>query len=76
MQKLRVNNSRILKIKNAKFSGHYFYMNLNIYGDFQICISVPNYFGMITRKWMITWKTVMIQIYNEFGMHGFYYRKK
>ena len=28
-------------IKNAKFSGHYFYMNLNIKGDFQICISVP-----------------------------------
>ena len=28
-------------IKNAKFSGYYFYMNTNIYGDFQICISVP-----------------------------------
>ena len=35
------NNSRILRIKNAKFSGCYFYMNTNIYGDFQICISVP-----------------------------------
>ena len=31
---------RILTIKNAKLSGHYFYMNLNIWGDFQICISV------------------------------------
>ena len=36
-------------IKNAKPSGYYFYMNLNIWGDFQICISVPlthliNYF--------------------------------
>ena len=41
MQNLRVNNSRILKIKNAKFSGYHFYMNLNIYGDFQICIGVP-----------------------------------
>ena len=25
----------------AKFSGYCFYMNTNIYGDFQICISVP-----------------------------------
>ena len=38
---LRVNNSRILTIKNAKFSEYYFYMNLNILGDFQFCISVP-----------------------------------
>ena len=36
-----MNNSRILTIKNAKFSGYHFYMNLNIKGDFQICISVP-----------------------------------
>ena len=36
-----MNNSRILKIKNAKLSGYYFYMNLNICGDFQICIGVP-----------------------------------
>ena len=28
-------------IKNAKPSGYYFYMNLNIWGDFQICISAP-----------------------------------
>ena len=34
-------NSRILSIKKAKFSGYYFYMNTNIYGYFQICISVP-----------------------------------
>ena len=27
-------------IKNAKPSEYYFYMNLNIWGDFQICISV------------------------------------
>ena len=38
---IRVNNSRILTIKNAKLSGYYFYMNLNISGYFQICISVP-----------------------------------
>ena len=36
-----MNNLRILSIKNAKFSGYYFYMNLNIYRNFQICISVP-----------------------------------
>ena len=28
-------------IKNATFLGYYVYMNLNIWGDFQICISVP-----------------------------------
>ena len=33
--------SRILTIKNAKLSGYHFYMNLNVWGDFQICISVP-----------------------------------
>ena len=36
-----MNNPRILTIKTAKFSGHYFYTNLNIQGDFQIGISVP-----------------------------------
>ena len=38
VQTLRMNNSRILTIKNAKFLGYYFHMNLNIQGDFQICI--------------------------------------
>ena len=33
------NNSITFRIKNAKFSGYYFYMKK--YGDFQICISVP-----------------------------------
>ena len=28
-------------IKNAKFSGYYFYLNSNKWWDFQICISVP-----------------------------------
>ena len=41
IQTLRVSNSRILMIKNAKLSGYYFYMNFNIWGDFQIWISVP-----------------------------------
>ena len=39
LQTLRANNSRILTIKNAKFSGYYFYINLNIWREFQICIS-------------------------------------
>ena len=38
---LWVNNLKILMIKNAKLLGCYFYMNLNIWADFQICISVP-----------------------------------
>ena len=35
------NNSRFLRIKNANFSRYGFYMNTNIYWDFQICISAP-----------------------------------
>ena len=34
-------NSRILRIRNAKFSGCCFYMNTYVLGDFQICIIVP-----------------------------------
>ena len=30
MQTSRVNNSRILRVKNANFQGYYFYMNTNI----------------------------------------------
>ena len=41
LQTSRSNNSRILGTKNAKFSGYCFYMNTNIYWDFEICISVP-----------------------------------
>ena len=41
IQALPVNNSRTLTIKNVKFSGYYLHMNSNIWGDFQICISVP-----------------------------------
>ena len=42
LQTSQENNSRILRMKDAKFSGHCcFYRNTNIYRDFQICISVP-----------------------------------
>ena len=37
----QVNNSRILRIKNAKLIGYCFYMNPNMQGNFQICISEP-----------------------------------
>ena len=36
--------------KNAKFSGYFFYINTNIWGDFQICISVPLVTLKITQK--------------------------
>ena len=36
-----LNNLRIPRTKNAKFSEYYFYLNTNIYGDFKICISIP-----------------------------------
>ena len=39
---LPANKSRILRAKNAKFSGYCFYINTNIEGYFQICISVPS----------------------------------
>ena len=39
--KFTENNSRILRIKNTKFSGYSFYMKTNIQGHFQICVSVP-----------------------------------
>ena len=42
-----VNNSIILRIKNAKFSGCCIYMNTNIKGNFQVCISVPSRFAPV-----------------------------
>ena len=46
---MRANNSRILRIKKAKFSGYCFCMNTNIKGDFQICIGVPLNTQMLAR---------------------------
>ena len=40
-QSLRLNNSKIIRIKNSKLSRYYFYMNSNWQGNFQICIGVP-----------------------------------
>ena len=41
LQTSRANNSRILRIKSAKFSRYCFHMNTNIWGGFLICITVP-----------------------------------
>ena len=41
LQTSRANNSRILRVKDAKFFGQCFYLNISIQGEFQICISVP-----------------------------------
>ena len=42
---LKISHGQITQVtlesKNAKFSGYCFYMDTNIWGDFQICISVP-----------------------------------
>ena len=56
MQTLLVNNSKILTIKNAKLSGYYFYMNLNIWGDFQICISVPLRCKQLKYQALLSWR--------------------
>ena len=63
MKTLRVNNSRILTIKNAKFSGCYFYLNFNIWKDFQICISIPLMFLKFFRK---VWKNSRNSFVMEF----------
>ena len=39
-------------MRNATFSGYYFYMNTNIQGDFQICISVSLTF-VVRKKWIV-----------------------
>ena len=42
LQTSLANSSRIVRIKYASISEHCFSMNTNIYGHFQICISVPS----------------------------------
>ena len=56
---LQVNNTKILRITNAKLPRYCFYMNTNIEGDFQICTSAPlTYLPQITKKqwrWKLPW---------------------
>ena len=47
---LLANDSRILRIRNAKFSGYIFYMKRNIWRDFEICSSVPLRSVLIWRE--------------------------
>ena len=53
MQTLWVNNSRILRIKNTKFSEYYINLNSTIQEDFQICISV--YLQIFLSKKQVSW---------------------
>ena len=41
-------------MKNAKFLEYHFYLNTNIYGDFQICISVP-----LSKVNLDTWESIL-----------------
>ena len=54
---------KILTIKNAKFSEYYFYINLNVWGDFQICISVP-------LIYMIQLETISVLLNAEVNIAG------
>ena len=67
IQASRVNNWRVFKIKNAKFSGYCFYMNTNI-TDLQICISVPS--NQIDQKQPPkVWKVVLRNFTKFTGKH-------
>ena len=72
LQTSRANNSRIVRIKNAKFSGYCFYMNKNIHGDFQICISVPlmqdSEFHKRRLQW--SWSSTYLRYKQDFLMMG------
>ena len=69
---MRANNSRILWIKNVKFSGYCFYMNTNIQTNLQICISVPlinvfqSSFDDSKRKQNKIWADQGSEFYNKF----------
>ena len=58
-----MNNSIILTIKNANISGYYFYMNFNIWEDFQICISIHLMFLKLFGK---SWKNFRNSFVMEF----------
>ena len=66
IQTLRASKSRILKINNAKFSECYFYMNTNIQGDFQICISLPL---IIRLFWLFMGKIIFRSAFDNPGQN-------
>ena len=72
LQTSRANNWRILRIKNAKFSGFCFYINRNILRDFQICtsaplknVSLPENFRNVLNEWSLS-KFLEEEIVNHF----------
>ena len=76
------NNSIIIRIKNAKFSDYCFYMNTNIYGNFQICISVPlrNIYCTFKKNYLHIKKTEILiiikikgNIKDNFPLHTLFY---
>ena len=64
LQTSQANNSRILRIRNAKFSGYCFYMNTNMFKDFEICVSVP-----LKTKYQALKKLDKNRINNGFVIH-------
>ena len=61
-----VNNSKILRIMNAKFSGYCFYKNAIIQGDFQICISLPLRFKLFDNDTCFVILVSLIAIMSNF----------
>ena len=59
-----VNNSRIVRIKYAQFSGYYFHTDFNIKGNFQICVSVP----LIFSHYLIL---IPFQVRHNYGFNDF-----
>ena len=52
--------------KKAKISGYCFYMNANIKGDFQICISAPLTFCNVNNIHVEKYAESMLNIYFPF----------
>ena len=61
LQASLANNSRIHRINNAHFSRYCFYMNTNIWGTFQIYISVPLKVYDMLAPWAISWEMQLSQ---------------
>ena len=80
LQISRANNPTVLRIKNEKFLGYCFYMNTNIYWDFQICISVPlikEYLGAKAviflsknRQKAIHWQNELLMFFHRSSWKG------
>ena len=78
LQTSRSNKPRILRIKNAKFSGYCFYLNTNIQGDFETWISVPLRSLEQSQTWNFIKKETLAQVFScefcEISKNTFFYR--